>query len=289
MGQFVGQALASVGRQTHEDWEVILVDDCGPEDGTREAVEEFAKSHPSRRVVYIRNTENVGCGHSRNIAIAEARGEILGLLDPDDYWAPVHLEHALGALADADVCFCRCRGIDAQGKETGPHLGGRIDELIGSFPNSLFRENFLLPSATVIRRRTADRIGAFITREVATNAADWDYYLRCIASGVRITFLPEENCYYRSHEGSATANYLKMTRACVGVLRKNQRAASGAMRRELADSLHGQLCKLAYLQISFRDWEGLKHAGEALRLKPLNAEPLVQVTKGLRNNWKNLR
>jgi len=289
MGRFIGQALASVASQTHDEWEVIVTDDCGPEDGTREAVAEFAKRHPDRRVVYIRNEVNVGCGDSRNIAIAEARGEILGLLDPDDYWAPVHLEHALRTLDEADLCFCRCRNIDADGNDVGPHQGGRIDELIASFPKSLFRENYLLPSATVLRRRVIDQIGGFITREVATNAADWDFYLRCIASGVRITFLPEENCYYRSHQGSATANYLKMTRACVCVLRKNQRTASGLMRKELSDSLHAQLCKLAYLQISFRDWEGLKHVGEALRLKPLSAEPFVQVFKGLRNNWKNLR
>jgi teichuronic acid biosynthesis glycosyltransferase TuaG len=289
MGKFVSQALASVGSQTYGEWEVILVDDCGPEDGTREAVAEFANRHPSRRVKYIRNAENVGCGHSRNIAIAEASGDILACLDPDDYWGHLHLERAVSALAHADLCFCRCRSIDTHGNDMGPHLGDRIDGLIASFPSSLFRENFLLPSATVIRRRTFDEVGPFISREVASNAADWDFYLRCIARDVRITFLADESCYYRSHEGSATANYLKMTRACVCVLRKNRRAASGRMRRELSDSLHEQLCKLVYLEVSFREREGLKHAGEALRLKPTNAAPFIQVAKGLRNNWKNLR
>ena len=35
MGRFIGEALESVGAQTYTNWEVIAVDDCGPEDATR--------------------------------------------------------------------------------------------------------------------------------------------------------------------------------------------------------------------------------------------------------------
>lgn len=289
MGRFVPTALASVGAQTVTDWEIILVDDHGPEDGTRQAVEDFQRTHPCHRVLYIRNAENVGCGQSRNVGMAEAKSTILAFLDPDDSWSSNHLERAVGALAQADLSICRCRSIDADGNDVGPHLGGRLDELVNSFPSSLFRENFLLPSATVVRGEIFNQIGGFISREVASNAADWDFYLRCVASDLRFNFLREENCYYRSHGGSATANYLIMTHACVRVLRRNQQASHGRMRKELSDSLHRHLCKLAYLRVSFREWAGLKHAGEALQLRPLDAAPFIDVYKGLRNNWKNLR
>lgn len=289
MGRFVPQALASVGAQTHGEWELFLVDDHGPEDGTREAVEAFGRKHPLKRVEYIRNAENVGCGHSRNIAIAEARGDFLAFLDPDDFWAPRHLELALQGIGAADLCFTRCRSINEEGADTGPHMGGRMDELVASFPQSLFRENFLLPSATVIRRDVIQRFGVFATREHALNAADWDFYLRCAGAGARFVFLPEETCNYRRHEGAATSNYLVMTRECVRILRRNRQAARGRMRSDLTDTLHRHLCKLAYLRISFREWTGLRDAWEAVRLKPLDAAPLVQAAKGLRNNWKNLR
>ena len=289
MGRFVPQALASIGAQTHTNWEVLLVDDHGPEDGTRGAMEAFAREHPSNRVEYIRNAENVGCGHSRNVAIAEARGEYLACLDPDDAWQPHHLEIALQGLGDADLCFTRCRSIDEEGNDLGPHMGGRMDELEAAFPRSLFRENFLLPSSNVIRHDLIRRVGTFATREHALNAADWDFYLRCVAAGARFVFLPVESCRYRRHKGAATSNYLVMTRECVKVLRRNRRAARGEMRADLTGTLHAQLCKLAYLRISFRDWAGLSDAWEALRLKPLDAAPLVQVAGGLRNNWKDLQ
>lgn len=289
MGRFVPEALASIGAQTYADWEVILVDDCGPEDGTREAVEAFAREHPSKRVEYIRNPENVGCGHSRNIAIAEAKGEVLACLDPDDFWAPEHLETALRGLADADVCFTRCRSIDEAGKDLGPHMGGRMDELLSAFPQSLFRENFLLPSCTVLKHDVVKKLGGFATREQAMNAADWDFYLRCIAGGMRFAFLPAETCHYRRHAGAATSNYLVMTRECVKILRRNRSATGGAMKEALTETLHKQLCKLAYLRISFREWSGLTDAWQALRLKPWSLAPLVQVRNGLRNNWKDLK
>ncbi len=289
MGRFVPQALGSVGAQTHGDWEVILVDDCGPEDGTREAVESLAREHPSKRVEYIRNGQNVGCGHTRNNAMAEARGEFLAFLDPDDFWDPRHLEIALRGIGDADLFSDRCRSIDEQGNDLGPHMGGRMDELVASFPRSMFRENFLLPSSTVIRHEFIRTVGGFATREHMQSAEDWDFYLRCIASGARFVISTEECCYYRCHEASLTRNYLGTARDCVRVVRRNRRTARGVMRKDLTDALHERLCWLAYLLTSFRDWDGLRDAWEALKLKPFNPLPLLQVVKGLRNNWKNLR
>jgi glycosyltransferase involved in cell wall biosynthesis len=288
MGRFVPEALASVGAQTHADWEVILVDDHGPEDGTRAAVAEFAARHANHRVEYIRNPENVGCGHSRNIGMAAARGDFLAFLDPDDCWHSEHVASALRGIGEADLCFTRCRSIDEDGKDLGPLMGRRMDELLAGFPRSLFRENFLLPSSTVVRRDVISRFGEFATREVARNAADWDFYLRCIAGGARFEFLAAETCLYRSHVGSATKDYLVMTRECVKVLRRNRRPARGTMRDDLTETLHSHLCKLAYLRVSFRRWSGLWDACEAWCLKPSSAEPFTEVAKGLRNNWAHL-
>lgn len=289
MGRFVLQALDSVGAQSHAEWEVLFVDDHGPEDGTREAVDIFARNHPSKRVVYIRNAENVGCGHTRNIAIAQAKGDFLALLDADDVWTPIHLELALRGIGDADLCFTRCRSMDEQGNDLGLHMGGRMEELVGDFPYSLCRENFLLPSSTVMRSDVVGRFGTFATRDRALNAADWDFYIRCIAGNARFVFLSEETCRYRRHDGAATRNYLVMTRECAKILRLNRNAVQGQMRLELTDTLHGHLCRLAYMKTSFRDWSALENVLEALLLKPLRLTPLLEVARGLRNNWKNLR
>ena len=101
MGRFIGEALESVGRQTYANWEVIAVDDCGPEDGTREAVEGFAKQFPNNRVIYHRHEKNGGVSAARNTAIGMAQGEYLAFLDPDDAWDAAKLEFSVGAFTKA--------------------------------------------------------------------------------------------------------------------------------------------------------------------------------------------
>jgi glycosyltransferase involved in cell wall biosynthesis len=70
MGQFIGEALDSVGAQTYPYWEVIVVDDAGPEDGTRAAVKAFAAKHPEHRIDYIRHETNQGVSAVRNTAFS---------------------------------------------------------------------------------------------------------------------------------------------------------------------------------------------------------------------------
>jgi glycosyltransferase involved in cell wall biosynthesis len=88
MGRFIREALESVGAQTYAHWEVLVVDDAGPEDGTRAAVEAFAAKHPDHRVEYIRHATNQGVSVARRTAYKAARGESIAFLDADDAFLP---------------------------------------------------------------------------------------------------------------------------------------------------------------------------------------------------------
>jgi teichuronic acid biosynthesis glycosyltransferase TuaG len=102
MGRFIGEALESVGAQTYTNWEVIAVDDCGPEDGTKEAVEDFAKKFPDHRILYHRHEKNGGVSAARNTAIGIAQGEYLAFLDPDDIWDAAKLEQSVCAFSKSE-------------------------------------------------------------------------------------------------------------------------------------------------------------------------------------------
>jgi glycosyltransferase involved in cell wall biosynthesis len=104
MGRFLGDALTSVGAQSYPHWEVLAVDDAGPEDGTRDIVSTFAKAHASHRIELIRHETNQGVSAARNTALRAARGEYVAFLDPDDIWTPGHLEfHLSGFQADPQM------------------------------------------------------------------------------------------------------------------------------------------------------------------------------------------
>jgi glycosyltransferase involved in cell wall biosynthesis len=83
---FIQNCLESVLKQTHKEFEVILVND-GSTDGCETVVERFQDSR-----IHLVHQENKGVSTARNKAISLAKHEWIALIDADDYWYPNHLE-----------------------------------------------------------------------------------------------------------------------------------------------------------------------------------------------------
>ena len=81
--------INSVIKQTYDNWELIIVDDCS-KDGTDEIIINFVNE--DNRIKIIKNKNNLGAGLSRNKAIEFAKGEYIAFLDGDDIWANQKLE-----------------------------------------------------------------------------------------------------------------------------------------------------------------------------------------------------
>ena len=90
----VGKAIDSVLDQTHQNTEIILLDD-GSTDGTRDLIKESHGHDP--RVRYFFH-ENRGVTATRNRGITLCRGDFVALLDSDDSWYPWKLELQLDCL-----------------------------------------------------------------------------------------------------------------------------------------------------------------------------------------------
>lgn len=82
-------AVATVEAQRFVDWELLLVDD-GSTDASAAFADRVAAADPTGRVRVIRHPGGVNRGlpASRNLGLAEARGEFLAFLDADDRWEP---------------------------------------------------------------------------------------------------------------------------------------------------------------------------------------------------------
>jgi glycosyltransferase involved in cell wall biosynthesis len=203
MGQFIGEALESVGAQTYPHWEVIVVDDAGPEDGTRGAVEAFATKYPDHRVEYIRHETNQGVSAARNAAIETAKGEFVAFLDPDDVWSKNYLAEICGHLANhpqVDLVYTSKIPIDEQSQEIGGVAKPTFEEL-KDFPQSLYYRNWINPSQAVCRRYSLPSP----TFDVNLNhIEDWDLWLRMLWGGARFAYLDEPLSMYRRHASCAT-------------------------------------------------------------------------------------
>jgi glycosyltransferase involved in cell wall biosynthesis len=87
-------------KQTHDDLELIVVDD-NSSDSTQEMMRDISST--DRRVVFMSNPAAKGAPFSRNRAIEAASGKYVTGLDDDDYFGPDRLSNFLIAWTDYDA------------------------------------------------------------------------------------------------------------------------------------------------------------------------------------------
>lgn len=208
MGQFIGEALESVGAQTYPHWEVIVVDDAGPEDGTREAVAAFAAKYPDHRVEYIRHETNRGVSVARRTAFEASRGEYIAFLDADDAFFPEKLASYVAKLEANPECVL-IHGpvvevgapLERQGIVAGWFTLRNPPEKYQPRDYELATSNHVCNSTVVVRRSSlkADDFA----RRMYFQFEDWLLW-RILQHRGDFLYCPEPLTKYRVHDESFT-------------------------------------------------------------------------------------
>ena len=122
---FIEPAIQSALSQENVTLEVIVVDDCSP-DETSEAALVAADGDPRLKVVRL--SENGGPSIARNVAIDHAQGRYVAVLDSDDRMASGRLAALVkaGDAENADIIVDNIQRVDADGVflDEEPFLSG---------------------------------------------------------------------------------------------------------------------------------------------------------------------
>jgi hypothetical protein len=130
--EFLGHAVDSVLAQTYANWELLVIQDGGPDvSGVLEAPE------PRRdpRIRLLRTESNMGKPAALNMALAHVQGAYVAYLDDDDIWLPEHLEALMRMLVLAPgVRMAHSEGDRLERRRTDN--GWEVDQSTRTTPHS---------------------------------------------------------------------------------------------------------------------------------------------------------
>ncbi len=191
----VDETLASLLASTHDDFEVLIVDDGSRDPAARRHFEELGRRHAGDRRFRFEEKPHGGLSSARNFAVDRARGRYALPLDADDLVHPELLDRAVAALeANSDLGFVSCfsssfeDGSDPRRQRDwylpyDPHLPLLLFENGAGTASCLFRTPVLQ---------------SFRYDESLEAYEDWDLQIRLAADGVRGEVLPEVLLHVRT-------------------------------------------------------------------------------------------
>ncbi|MED3758925.1 glycosyltransferase family 2 protein [Peribacillus frigoritolerans] len=124
-GKFIVETIDSVIKQTYQNWEMIIVDDCS-NDNTKELVGKYTEQ--DNRIKYHLLEKNSGAAIARNKAMELASGTYIAFLDSDDLWNEDKLERQLSFMKDNNYYFtCTAyEQVDEEGKPLNKTINTKI-------------------------------------------------------------------------------------------------------------------------------------------------------------------
>lgn len=189
--KYVKEAVDSALNQTHENIEVIVVDD-GSTDSTKNILDSFIKN---KRIKYFYQT-NKGLAGARDTGILSAKGDYIAFLDSDDVFLPQKITKQIQSLEDnSDFGVSYCDLLHFTDEEPRRFFHHRYHYPSGQLFEALLKKQFINPLSVVIRRSVLDKFGLF--DEKLRRSEDWELWLRLARAGVKFLYLNEILAHYR--------------------------------------------------------------------------------------------
>jgi glycosyltransferase involved in cell wall biosynthesis len=205
--RYIEQALVSVLDQglSPAELEIVVVDD-GSSDKTPSIVQKFLP-----RVKYL-HKRNGGQASAFNKAFPEVHGQMVALLDGDDWWAHGKLATVIESLEQHPEASAVCHGryeiqettneVQVCAPERTKHLHLETPE---AAREASIEWRFLLTSAITVRRKILEQV--IPIPEALVFSADAPIAMASVAAGVRL--LKQPLFYYRRHSDNQYAINLK--------------------------------------------------------------------------------
>ncbi len=176
----LARSIESLLAQTHKDFELIINDDCSPDD-----TEEVCRAFEQRdtRVRYCRNERNLRYAGNQNAAVARAHSDYVAIVHDGDIYLPHLVEtwtRALVTYPTAALVFNAITMLDQAGRlaKTFTHAYGPLVPGRELFREMLCRVDSPIFGIVMVRKRCVESVGPFDIS--LPTLADVDMWLRLL-------------------------------------------------------------------------------------------------------------
>lgn len=196
------KTIESVINQTYKNWEMILEDDCTP-DNSAEIIKEYMKDES--RIKYFKLDNNSGAAVARNKALELSKGRFIAYLDADDLWRPEKLQKQVDFMLKNDYAFT-CTDYEKINEE-GDSLN-KIVKIPREVNYNLFLRNTIIQTVGVMvdTNKTGKELLVMPNIRRRQDAATWCQLLK---NGFNCYECPENLSYYRVVSNSLSSNKFK--------------------------------------------------------------------------------
>src|SRR3989338_955315 len=123
--KYISQAIDSVIKQSYQHWELNIVNDASS-DKTKEIIDEYAQK--DSRIKVFNNQTQQGIPKTRNIALSNSKGNVIGHLDADDILKPKAIEKTIAQFDEKTaLVYSGYIFLDKYCKQTGKFMAQKFD------------------------------------------------------------------------------------------------------------------------------------------------------------------
>lgn len=212
--QFIAQTIESVQKQSYQNWELILVDDCS-KDRSCAIIEHMAEA--DSRICLIRQELNQGAAAARNCGVRHAKGRFLCFLDSDDLWESEKLSEELAFIQEkqAGFVFTGYEFADEYGKGLGKIV--RVPEEI-TYSEALKNTTIFTSTVMFDRRKIKDE-DIFMPAIASEDTATWWHILKVYGKAYG---LDKNLVKYRRSANTLSSNKLEAIKRIWRLYRKQE-------------------------------------------------------------------
>lgn len=195
------RAINCVLKQTHQNLEIIVIDDNPADSEYRKMAEAIMEKYKEdSRIRYIQNPQNLGGAGARNVGIEFSKGEYIAFLDDDDEYYPEKIEKQLKVFLNSPsdklaLVYCDVEHAGRDGSVDcvikAKHRGNCLYEAIVD-------DCIANTSEWLVKKSLLNDVGNF---SIVPCKQDSTVIIKLLRAGYEVDFVPEVLCRYNNFTG----------------------------------------------------------------------------------------